>query len=100
MRIKEVTPTAPVERYVSRSGVLQTNVAEAMRIAEARTPEHVREERLIDRTTLDDLENSIRTMELHVTDREHSVAKLTPEVEAAEKRVERCREDVANCALG
>jgi predicted RNase H-like nuclease (RuvC/YqgF family) len=93
----QVTKTAlPVdERFVSRSGVLQPNVAEIARIAEARMPEHQRAERLIDRTTLDDLENSIRTMEAHVTDREHSVRKLEPEVEAAEKRVERLKEDVA-----
>jgi hypothetical protein len=93
---KEVTTTAPDERYVSRSGVLQPNMAEINRLAEARLPEHYKQEWAIDRTTLDDLEQNIRTMAAHITDREHTVRKLEPEVEAAERRLERCREDVVN----
>lgn len=90
----QVTKPAPVERFISRSGVLQPDMAEINRIAEAREPEHYREERKIDRTTLDDLEATIRTMEATVTDRQYSVNKLEPEVESAERRLERCREDV------
>lgn len=93
------TKAPPDERYVSRSGILQPNVHEAQRNAEARMPQHQKDERLIDRTTLDDLENAILPVEQRITDRERSVALLTPEVHAAAERVEHYKEDVANCAI-
>jgi len=97
MKTQVTKPALPAdERYVSRSGVLQPNMAEINRLADARMPEHQRQERLIDRTTLDDLENSIKTMATTVEQRERSVSLLTPQAHEAEERLERCREDVAN----
>src|SRR6266404_4972449 len=92
-------PALPAdERFVSRSGVLQTNVAEVTRLVEARMPAHVREEQKISRVTINDLENAVRTFQDRITDRERSVATLAPAVAEGEKRVAKLREDVANCA--
>lgn len=97
--MSKVTQTAlPVERYVSRSGVLQPDMSQIAILAEARLPQHQKDERLIDRTTLDDLEPVLKTMEAHIADREHTVSKLEPEVHAAHERLERAREDVKNAA--
>ncbi len=86
------------ERYVSRSGVLQPNVAAVTRRVEEMMPDHVREERLIDRTTVNELENAVRAFQDRITDRERSVATLAPAVAEGEKRVAKLREDAANCA--
>src|SRR5260370_912589 len=97
MKPKEVTKPAapPDERYMSRSGVLQPNVFEAARNADARIPEHQKAERLIDRTTLNELENQIQSMELRIADRERAVSLLSPEVHAAEELLESRKDDVA-----
>jgi hypothetical protein len=91
----EVTKPTPDERYVSRSGVLQVNVHEAARLAEAREPQHAKDDRAFGRTSLNDLEMALLAMTERVTDREQSVASLGPQVLAAEVRVEKLRAEVA-----
>src|ERR1700719_147953 len=97
---KEVTkPALPAdERFVSRSGVLQPNMAEINRLAEARLPQHQKDERLIDRTGINELENAVRGFQDRITDRENSVATIAPAVAEAERRVAKLREDAVNCA--
>jgi hypothetical protein len=98
MKTTQVTQTAPpVERYVNRAtGALLPDMAQVARDAEARLPQHQKDERLIDRDTLDTLEPVLKSMDAIIADREHTVHKLEPDVEAAEKKLERCREDVVN----
>jgi len=98
MRIREVAKS--VERYVNRAtGALMPDMAEVQRHIAASEPEHYKQDRLVDRRTLDDLERDIRSMEAIMTDRERSIALLSPQLDAAEARVERCKEDSKNIAI-
>ena len=90
----------PVELYVNRAtGALMPDMAEVRRHVEATEPEHYKQERQVDRRTVDDLERDIRAMEDIVTDRERTIALLSPQLDAASELVKRCKESVANIAI-
>jgi hypothetical protein len=71
-------------------------MADVTRRVEATMPDHVREDNARGRVTLNDLENALRSLRDREADREQSVIKLQPYVLDGERKVARCREDLAN----